>query len=58
MKTYDILLVSLHRTLNKHNLQWVRGIQAQSLTEASRIAVAMHPKLGVTPTEVSMGWHV
>lgn len=53
---YDIYVVSLHRTLNKHVGRWVRNVEANTLSEASRIAEARHPNLGVTPTITSMGW--
>lgn len=53
---YDVLVKSLHRTLHKQNLRWVRNIEANSLTEACKIAEAKHPNLGCTPTETSMCW--
>lgn len=53
---YDVLVQSLHPTLNKHNKAWVRNIEAPSLSAACRVAEARHPNLGVTPTTTSMGW--
>ena len=56
MFTYDILLVSLNRRGTSNVTKWVRGLKANSLTQASDIAIAMYPSLGITPTQVSMGW--
>jgi hypothetical protein len=53
---YDVLVVSLHRTLNRNTQRWVRGVKATSLSEACRIAEARYPDLGVTPTIASMAW--
>lgn len=53
---YDVLVHSLAPSYRKHNTRWVRGIQAASLSEASRIAVARHPQLGLTPTTMAAGW--
>jgi len=56
MKTYDILVSSLSRSANSITEKWCRGIKANSLTEASKIACDRYPNLGVTPTTMSMGW--
>jgi len=56
--TYDVLVESLHPRLNRHNTTWVRGIQAESLTEACKRAAEAHPNLGCTPTTVSAAWPV
>lgn len=58
MFTYDILLVSLNRQGTSNVTKWVRGLRANSLTQASDMAIAMHPSLGTTPTQVSMGWRI
>lgn len=55
---YDVLVESLHPNYRRHITRWVRGIEANSLTEACRIAEARHPNLGLTPTITSMAWHV
>lgn len=57
-RTYDILLKSLSRTYSKHNLKWVRGVKAKTLSEAADAAKRRFPNLGITPTEMSMGWEV
>lgn len=58
MNVYDVLVQSLHHRLNKHSTQWVRGVRATCITEASAKALAMYPNLGVTPTTVSSIWAV
>lgn len=58
MKTYDVLVTSLHRSYRRNTTRWVRGIRAPSLGEACRMAQARHPNLGLTPTAVSMAWPV
>ena len=58
MFTYDILLVSLNRQGTSNVTKWVRGLRANSLTQASDMAIAMHPSLVTTPTQVSMGWRI
>jgi hypothetical protein len=56
---YDVLLQSLGRTARQGIVtRWVRGIRADSLGQACRIAVAKHPNLGLTPTSVSAAWPV
>lgn len=55
---YDVLVVSLSRSYRAHNKRWVRGIRADSLSEASRKAEQLHPTLGLTPTTTSMAWPV
>lgn len=53
---YDVLVQSLHRSQLRNTTRWVRGVKANSLSEACRIAEARHPQLGVTPTTTSMAW--
>jgi hypothetical protein len=55
---YDVLVCSLRRSYRSHETKWVRGIKADSLTEAGNIACARYPRLGLTPTAVSMAWPV
>ena len=55
-KTYDVLVASLHRSYRKSVTKWVRGVRAESLTQACRIAEARYPNLGLTPTTTSMAW--
>lgn len=58
MKTYDVLVASLRRSYRSIATQWVRGVQATSLSEACRIAERRYPNLGITPTTTSMAWEV
>jgi hypothetical protein len=55
---YDVLVTSLRRSYRSHATKWVRGISANTLSEACRIAEARHPNLGITPTITSMAWPV
>jgi hypothetical protein len=55
---YDVLVQSLGRGNWGNNQRWVRGVEANSLTEACRIAESRHPRLGLTPTTTSMAWPV
>lgn len=55
---YDVLVVSLAASYRSTNRRWVRSVKADSLTEASRIAEARYPNLGLTPTATSMAWPV
>lgn len=55
---YDVLVQSLSRSYRSHNQRWCRGIEADSLTQACKIAEAKHPDLGITPTVTTMAWPV
>lgn len=55
---YDVLVKSLRRSYRSHATRWVRMVEANTLSEACRIAEARYPNLGVTPTTTSMAWLV
>lgn len=55
---WDILVGSLAPNQIETRTKWVRNVWAPTLTEASRIAERMYPKLGRTPTTTIMGWSV
>lgn len=56
---YDVLLIGLSKGKRCYQItRWVRGIQANSLTEASNKALHLHPITGCTPSQVSMTWEV
>lgn len=58
MKTYDVLVTSLHPSYRRNTTRWVRGIRAATLGAACRIAESRRPNLGLTPTKTSMAWPV
>jgi hypothetical protein len=58
MKVYDVNLIALRHTYRGHNTVWGRGVKANLLSEAAEKAKQMHPNLGITPTQMSMGWEV
>lgn len=56
---YDVLLVGfIDGRRPRRVTRWVRGIHADSLTEASDKAIQKFPHLGCVPSEVSMAWPV
>lgn len=60
---YDILLSSLSNNYLTPNAKpittkWVRRIWADTLGQAAEFAKSLHPNLGCTPVQMSMGWHI
>ena len=55
MTTYDVLIYRLNKSCRMEE-KWVRGIEANTLTEASRIALEQNEEKGYA--KVSMGWMV
>lgn len=55
---YDVCVQSLHSSYRRIATRWERGIKADSLGDACRIAVERNPALGLTPTTVSSAWPV
>lgn len=60
---YDILLSSLSNNYLTPNAKpittkWVRRIWADTLGQAAEFAKSLHPNLGCTPVQMSMGWYI
>ena len=55
MTIYDVLIYRLNKNCRQEE-KWVKGIKANNLTEASKIALEQNKEQGYT--NMSMGWSV